>query len=186
MSPLALVIFDCDGVLVDSERIAVEIDLLVLNRVGLTMTKQDVIDRFVGRSASVMDSAIEEHLGGPVSPELQAEFDHLYVEAFERDLAPVPGIGQALAALTHPTCVASSSTPDSLRRKLTHVGLYDTFAGRIFSAVEVANGKPAPDLFLHAAKCQGSWEFPSCDHGNSPPVIAGRSAAMVCWWARMR
>lgn len=151
MSRLALVIFDCDGVLVDSERIAVEIDLVVLERVGLTLTKQDVVDRFVGRSASVMDAAIEEHLGRPVSPELQAEFDQLYVDAFERDLAPVPGIRQALADLNHPTCVASSSTPASLRRKLKRVGLYDTFAGRIFSAVEVADGKPAPDLFLHAA-----------------------------------
>jgi FMN phosphatase YigB (HAD superfamily) len=95
-----------------------------------------------------MDAAIEEHLGRSISPELKAEFDQLYVEAFERDLAPIPGIAQALADLDHLTCVASSSTPDSLRRKLAHVGLYDTFADRIFSAVEVANGKPAPDLFF--------------------------------------
>ena len=98
---------------------------------------------------------LSNHLGHSVSPELQAEFDQLYVEAFDRELAPVPGVAQVLADLDCLTCVASSSTPESLRRKLTHVGLYDTFAGRIFSAVQVPNGKPAPDLFLYAAEQMG-------------------------------
>ena len=150
-----VVIFDCDGVLVDSERIAVEIDVAVLERVGLKMTKAEVIDRFVGRAASVMDAAIEHHLGHSLSPELQAEFDQLYREAFERDLRPVPGVIDAVAQLDLSTCVASSSTPESLHRKLMHVGLYDTFAGSIFSAVEVRNGKPAPDLFIYAAERMG-------------------------------
>ena len=71
-------------------------------------------------------------------------------------LCAVPGVADALARLALPTCVASSSTPDSLRRKLTKTGLYDHFEGRIFSAVEVLNGKPAPDLFLHAADRLGA------------------------------
>jgi HAD superfamily hydrolase (TIGR01509 family) len=150
-----LVIFDCDGVLINSERIAVEIDVAVLERVGLTMTRQQVVERFVGRSASVMDAAIEAHLGHPLSPELRTEFSQLYDEAFERELEPVPGVLEALSRLDIPTCVASSSTPESLHRKLTRVGLWDHFTGRIFSAVQVANGKPAPDLFLFAADHMG-------------------------------
>jgi HAD superfamily hydrolase (TIGR01509 family) len=154
--PPDLVIFDCDGVLIDSERIAVEVDLIVLKRAGLSMTKQEVVRRFLGRSTSVMEAAIEAHQGKPLEPEVKAEFEQLYVEAFERDLEPVPGIVDALARLDRPTCVASSSTPESLYRKLTRVGLYDHFAGRIFSAVEVRSGKPAPDLFLFAAERMGA------------------------------
>ena len=150
-----LVIFDCDGVLVDSERIAVEIDVAVLARVGLNLSRQQVVERFVGRSASVMEAAIEQHLGDRLTPELQAEFDQLYTDAFARDLEPVTGIRDTLSQLDGPTCVASSSTPESLRRKLTRVGLWDHFAGRVFSAEQVANGKPAPDLFLYAAERMG-------------------------------
>ncbi len=154
-APPDLVIFDCDGVLVDSERIAVEIDLVVLERVGLTMTRQEVVERFVGRSPSVMYEVIEAHLGCPPSPELRAEFEQLYTDAYERGLLPVPGIVDALEQLDRPICVASSSTPEALRRKLTKTGLYKQFEGRIFSAVEVSNGKPAPDLFLYAADRMG-------------------------------
>jgi HAD superfamily hydrolase (TIGR01509 family) len=151
-----LVIFDCDGVLVDSERIAVEVDLLVFSRLGLEITRQELIERFVGRSPSVMHAMIEDRLDEPVAPELWEEFEQLYVDAFERDLVAVPGVVEVLARLDLPTCVASSSTPDSLRRKLTKTGLYDHFEGRIFSAIEVRNGKPAPDIFLHAAERMGA------------------------------
>jgi beta-phosphoglucomutase-like phosphatase (HAD superfamily) len=127
-------------VLVDSERIAVEIDLVILERVGLRMTRQEVIESFVGRSASVMTGVIEAHPGLALSADPRAEFEKLYVDAFDRD---------------QPICVASSSNPDSLRRKLRRTGLYESFAGAIFSAVEVRNGKPAPDLFLYAADRMG-------------------------------
>jgi HAD superfamily hydrolase (TIGR01509 family) len=154
-SPTELVIFDCDGVLVDSERIAVEIDLVILERVGLRMTRQEVIESFVGRSASVMTGVIEAHLGLALSADLRAEFEQLYVDAFDRELKPVPGVIDALELIDQPICVASSSNPDSLRRKLRRTGLYESFAGAIFSAVEVRNGKPAPDLFLYAADRMG-------------------------------
>jgi HAD superfamily hydrolase (TIGR01509 family) len=153
--PIELVIFDCDGVLVDSERIAVQVDLVVLGRVGLEITEAEVIDRFVGRSPAVMRLAIEDHLGYPLDPALQQEFEQLYVDAFDSELCAVDGIQEALARIHQDTCVASSSEPESLHRKLRHVGLLAHFEGRIFSASEVRNGKPAPDLFLHAANRMG-------------------------------
>lgn len=147
-----LVIFDCDGVLIDSERIAVRIDREILERVGLSLSEEEIIDRFVGRSASVMDAVIEEHLGYPITPEMRAEFDRLYQQAFEANLEPVVGIPEALAQIRLPMCVASSSEPDSLRRKLEMTGLTRYFADHLFSARQVARGKPAPDLFLFAAE----------------------------------
>lgn len=150
-----LVIFDCDGVLVDSEPIAVRVDLLVLERVGLKLSEAEVIDRFVGRSPAVLRQAIEHHLGHPLEPEVQDEFEQLYIDAFSAELRPVDGVQTALSEIRQATCVASSSEPQSLERKLRLTGLYEDFAGRIFSAAEVPNGKPAPDLFLHAADRMG-------------------------------
>jgi len=151
---IGLVIFDCDGVLVDSEPIAVRVDLLVLAEFGLELSEAEVIERFVGRSADVMLEAIEAHLGHALPDRLES-FEHLYTDAFETELAPVDGVKEALDQITHPACVASSSEPASLRRKLQLTGLHTRFAGRVFSASEVTNGKPAPDLFLHAADKMG-------------------------------
>jgi HAD superfamily hydrolase (TIGR01509 family) len=152
---IELVIFDCDGVLVDSEPIAVRVDREVLASVGLEMSDAEVIERFVGRSATVMLGMVEQHLGHVLSPEQLAGFEQLYIDAFEAELEPISGIEQALDGLSYPTCVASSSSPVSIRRKLARTGLLDRFEGRIFSATEVAHGKPAPDLFLYAAERMG-------------------------------
>jgi HAD superfamily hydrolase (TIGR01509 family) len=152
---LELVIFDCDGVLVDSEPIAVRVDLVVLTRVGLKLSEAEVIERFVGRSPALMTAAIEEHLGHVLPDHWEREFERLYADAFEDELVAVEGVQDALDRISLPTCVASSSEPNSLRRKLKLTGLYERFAPNIFSASEVANGKPAPDLFLHAAARMG-------------------------------
>jgi HAD superfamily hydrolase (TIGR01509 family) len=150
-SALDLVIFDCDGVLVDSEPIAVRVDLVVLARAGLQMSEAEVMERFLGRSPAVMAAAIEEHLGHPLPQDWKQETERLYTDALAAELVPVDGIQYALDRIPQRTCVASSSEPDSLDHKLKLTGLYDRFKGRIFSASEVANGKPAPDLFLYAA-----------------------------------
>lgn len=150
-----LVIFDCDGVLVDSEPIAVRIDVAILREVGLGLSEAEVIERFVGRSPRVMLEAIEAHLGHPLPEGWDQRYGHLYWDAFEAELTTVEGLQEALPQILLPTCVASSSEPDSLRHKLELTGLYEYFAGRIFSASEVANGKPAPDLFLYAAERMG-------------------------------
>jgi len=152
---IELVIFDCDGVLIDSERLAVKVDAVVLAALGWPLSEEEIVERFVGRSHAAMTAAIEDQLGRRLPPDWDAEFNPLYDEVFERELTPVTGIVEALDAIDLPTCVASSSSHARLRRTLGLTGLHERFAGRIFSAEEVAHGKPAPDLFLHAAARSG-------------------------------
>jgi len=154
-APISLVIFDCDGVLVDSERIAVRIDVAVLTELGWPMTEAEVVERFMGRTDEYMTSQIEAQLGRPLPANWEEPFRHLYRAAFQAELKPIPGILEALDGIPTPTCVASSGTHERMRYTLGLTGLYSRFAGRIFSASEVAHGKPAPDLFLHAASRMG-------------------------------
>jgi len=153
--PISLVIFDCDGVLVDTERIAVRIDMIVLAELGWPMTEAEVVERFMGRSDEEMTADIEAHLGRRLPASWEEPFRHLYRQAFEAELEPVAGVVAALDAIAIPTCVASSGTHEKIRFTLGLTGLYERFAGRIFSVSDVARGKPAPDLFLHAAARMG-------------------------------
>ena len=153
--PISLVIFDCDGVLVDTERIAVRIDVIVLTELGWPMTEAEVVERFMGRSDEEMTAEIEAHLGRRLPASWEEPFRHLYRQAFEAELEPVAGVVEALDAIAIPTCVASSGTHEKIRFTLGLTGLYERFAGRIFSVSDVARGKPAPDLFLHAAGRMG-------------------------------
>ena len=154
-SPISLVIFDCDGVLVDTERIAVRIDVIVLAELGWPMTEAEVVERFMGRSDEEMTAEIETHLGRRLPASWEEPFRHLYRQAFEAELEPVAGVVEALDAIAIPTCVASSGTHEKIRFTLGLTGLYERFAGRIFSVSDVARGKPAPDLFLYAAGRMG-------------------------------
>jgi HAD superfamily hydrolase (TIGR01509 family) len=150
------VIFDCDGVLVDSERISVRIDARVLAELGWPLTEAEVIERFVGRSEAYMISEIEAAIGRRLPPDWEDPFRSLYRVAFEAELEPVDGVIAALDAIASPTCVASSSSHERLRHTLGLTGLLERFNGRIFSAEDVRHGKPAPDLFLHAAASLGA------------------------------
>jgi HAD superfamily hydrolase (TIGR01509 family) len=153
--PPELVIFDCDGVLVDSERLAVRVDVEVLCELGWALSEPEVIERFVGRSDRDTWAAIEAHLGHPLPAGWAAEVERRYRAAFAAELTAVDGVRDALERIALPTCVASSATHDHLRYTLGLTGLLDRFAGRIFSAEEVAAGKPAPDVFLLAARRMG-------------------------------
>jgi HAD superfamily hydrolase (TIGR01509 family) len=148
-----LVIFDCDGVLVDSERLAVRTEAAILGDLGWPLTEAEIIERFVGRTAIHMHQAIEAQLGRPV--DWDAEFEARYDEIFRRELVPVDGIVDVLDQLAVPNCVASSGTHERMDFTLGLTGLLDRFRGRIFSASEVAHGKPAPDIFWHAADRMG-------------------------------
>ncbi|NUR05414.1 MAG: HAD family hydrolase [Nocardioidaceae bacterium] len=157
MSP-ALVVFDCDGVLVDTERLTVGVEARVLTSLGWPMTAAEVVTRWMGRTSAAQLADVEAHLG----PELTRRFDELVSEevraAFDRELTAVDGVPDLLDELDAagvPTCVASSGTHDRMRLTLGLTGLYERFVGRIFSATEVTHGKPAPDLFLHAAARMG-------------------------------
>ena len=147
----ALVIFDCDGVLVDSERIAVRVSAAGLTERGWTISEAEVIERFVGRSDAYIRAEIAQRLGERVENEWRVESVRRLREAFASELRPVDGIIEALDSITAPMCVASSGTHEKIRHSLSLVGLLDRFEGRIFSASDVARGKPAPDMFLHAA-----------------------------------
>ena len=152
-----LVIFDCDGVLVDSERLSIRLDAILLGRLGWPMSESEIVERFVGRTDPAIRAEIEVHLGRDIGPEYEA-FSDEYVRLFAAELRPVEGIVTALDAVTaagYPICVASSGDQEKIRRNLATTSLLDRFDGRIFSADDVTHGKPAPDLFLHAAAAMG-------------------------------
>jgi HAD superfamily hydrolase (TIGR01509 family) len=153
--PLELVIFDCDGVLVDSERIAVRIDSQLCGELGWPLTEEEVVERFLGRTSEYMIAEIEANVGRPLPDAWETDFEPRYRAALEAELGPVDGVLDALERITLPVCVASSGSHAKMELTLGLTGLYERFAGRIFSAHDVANGKPAPDLFLFAAERLG-------------------------------
>jgi HAD superfamily hydrolase (TIGR01509 family) len=178
-----LVIFDCDGVLVDSERLSIGLDAIFLERLGWPMSESEIVERFVGRTDASMRAEIEAHLGRDIGTEWDA-FAERYVAAFAAELEPVEGAGEAVDAIQATgvaTCVASSGDHAKIRRNLAKTGLLERFDGRIFSGDDVEHGKPAPDLFLHAAAVMGV-EPARCavveDSGHG--VAAARAAGM---WA---
>jgi HAD superfamily hydrolase (TIGR01509 family) len=174
-----LVIFDCDGVLIDSERLAVKVDVLVLRELGWPLSEAEVIERFVGRSDPETRAEIEAHLGRKLPAGWQETVNSLYHQVFAAELAPVAGIEEALDRIALPACIASSGTHEHLDYTLRLTGLYERFAGRIFSAEDVGRGKPAPDLFLHAADRMAATPGACVVVEDSRPgVQAARSAGM--------
>ncbi len=156
--PFELVILDCDGVLVDSEPISMRVDTEVLAELGWRLTNEEVVERFMGRTHEFMVAQIKAQLGRPLDADWEDGFQQRYRDAFALHLKPVDGVVEALDALDASdamTCVASSGGHEKMRFTLGLTGLWDRFEGRIFSATEVAHGKPAPDLFLHAADRMG-------------------------------
>lgn len=153
--PPELVIFDCDGVLVDSERIAVRLHVEIGPEFGWPLTPEEVMQHFVGRSSASIRLVISERLSADVATRWDAKFINRHRVVVEDELEAVPGIHEALQEITLRTCVASSGSHEKMLHTLGLAGLYGHFEGRLFSATEVANGKPAPDLFLHAASQMG-------------------------------
>ncbi|WP_399167681.1 MULTISPECIES: HAD-IA family hydrolase [unclassified Streptomyces] len=115
----------------------------------------EVVGRFNGRSHAAIRAQVADRLGTVTAAIWSERFEELHREAVDSELAPVEGLMETLDAIALPTCVASSGTHDKMRHTLGRTGLYDRFAGRIYSATEVSRGKPAPDLFLHAARSMG-------------------------------
>ena len=109
----------------------------------------------MGRSPAVMVAAVQERLGDRLEPDWVEQWTRAYRTAYEAELKPGDGVLEMLDELELPTCIATSSEPDSLRFKLGVAGLWDRFEGRVYSANEVEHGKPAPDLFIYAASQMG-------------------------------
>jgi HAD superfamily hydrolase (TIGR01509 family) len=180
-----LVIFDCDGVLVDSERISVRVGVGVLAEHGWRITEEEFAARFVGCSAEEFERGIAEHLGADLAREWDSRYADRFRSAFESDLEAVQGVVEVLQALEArgvPTCVASNSDHRHIEHVLALVGLRDRLAGRVFSARDVAAGKPAPDLFLHAARSLGTDPHDCVVVEDSPfGAMAARAAGMRCY-----
>lgn len=146
-----LVIFDCDGVLVDSERLAIQVDQEVLAELGWILSIEEVVERFVGRSNQYFKMEVENHLKIKLPQNWSSVLNKRYRQIFKKDLTSIPGVESALDRITQQTCVASSGSFEKIEFTLGHTGLLPRFDGRIFSADQVTNGKPAPDLFQFAA-----------------------------------
>ncbi len=176
---LQLVIFDCDGVLVDSERIANEVFARALREVcGLEFTLEQMFDTFVGHSKDQCLAKIEALLGAPPPVELERRYRDEIDAALAAAVEPVDGIEKALGELSLSYCVASSGSHDKMRLTLGKTGLYDHFDGNIFSTSEVARGKPHPDIYLHAAAQMGGVDPTRCLVVEDTPLgISGARAA---------
>ena len=175
-----LIIFDCDGVLVDSEVISCRAHADVLTRHGYPISSDQVLKRFLGVSDREARQTIEREMGRELPDDFEAQMKQAALNRYASELTAIPYIGEAIAAIDLSKCVASSGTPEKIRHGLTSAGLFDALAPHIFSAVQVARGKPAPDLFLFAAE-QMETAPQRCVviEDSVPGVTGGRAAGMT-------
>jgi HAD superfamily hydrolase (TIGR01509 family) len=174
---IELVIFDCDGVLVDSERLANQVLAELLTELGLATTTDQSIATYMGLSMASVVTMVEERLGRRPPDDFLDRYRAATFAAFDRELRAVDGVLAVIEGLRWPSCVATSGDPDRVRRTLTLTDLHHHFEGRVFSAVEVPRGKPHPDLFLHAADRMGADPRRCVVVEDSPFGVRGARAA---------
>lgn len=150
-----LVIFDCDGVLIDSELISAEMLIDTLSDFGVSVDLGYVAKNFLGRSYPTVLKQIRAEFDVRLPNEFEVQYRKQLLESFESNLKVTRGLVTVLDRLNVDYCVATSSSPERVSKSLKLVGVYDRFRGRIFTASQVANGKPAPDLFRFTAKEMG-------------------------------
>jgi HAD superfamily hydrolase (TIGR01509 family) len=182
------VIFDCDGVLVDSEPASNRVLAEVLTELGLPTTTEQSMATFMGRSWATNLEIIEQRLGRPAPPDLTERYRRRRDAALRREVEPVDGILEALDRIDLPACVASSGDHGKMAITLGATGLLDRFRGRIFSAADLPDGrgKPKPDLLLHAARQMG-WEpqTTAVVEDSEPGIQAGVAAGMQVFGYRV-
>jgi HAD superfamily hydrolase (TIGR01509 family) len=172
-----LVIFDCDGVLVDSEIVSFEAEAEALAEAGISVPVDDLVERFVGLSSASAFDILEKEHGIRLPPDFAARCRQKVLEAFDTRLRPIAGVASLLEGLAHRRCVASSSEPERIRHSLILAGILHHFDPHIFSAAQVAHGKPAPDLFLFAAAQMGAAPARCLVIEDSVPGVTGARAA---------
>lgn len=174
-----LIIFDCDGVLVDSEPISIAVLCEVITGAGCAIDEATAYRLFLGRSMTTISETLVEQFGLRFTDVHLAEIRRQLFDLFRRELKAVMGVREALLALPNPRCVASSSKPERIRLSLEVAGLLDLLAPSIYSATMVKRGKPAPDLFLHAAREMGAPPGDCIVIEDSPAGIeAAKNAGM--------
>ena len=173
------VIFDCDGVLVDTELISNTVLAGLLTDAGLPTTLELCLRDYRGRSLTSVMALAEARHGAPLPADIPQRYYAAAEARFAVELSPIAGVLEALEAIDLPMCVASSGPHHKMALTLRETGLWERFEGRIFSATEVARGKPAPDLFLHAAQVMGFDPASTAVVEDSVPgVQAARAAGM--------
>lgn len=177
MAPVQLIIFDCDGVLVDSEPLAMRVLLGTLASEGVEIDPASGFRDFLGRSLGSVTAQLDAEHGLRLTPQALERMRVELYETFRRELRPSPWVAETLDALSVPYCVASSSQPERIRLSLEVAGLIDRFEPAIFSASMVARGKPDPDLFLHAAAAMGVTPENCLVIEDSPAGIAAAKSA---------
>lgn len=180
--PFDLVIFDCDGVLVDSETISASTLAASLTRIGFPVDLDYVNEHYLGRSFEVVRADHVRRVGRPLPQEFaDAWYRDLFV-AFRRNLKPIDGAADVLRRLTIPKCVASSSAPTRLALSLEVTGLASLCGTEVFDASMVTRGKPAPDLFLYCAARMGAVPGRTLVVEDSTTGIAAAVAAGMTAW----
>lgn len=177
-----LVIFDCDGVLIDSEAISARMLVAEMAQRGISIDMDYVARHFLGRSYPIVLSTIRKDFDVDLPDSFEEGYRLRLLERFETELVIMPGILEVLTALDRPFCLATSSSAPRVKRSLEIVGLTELFADRITTASEVAHGKPAPDLFFRAAEKMGVQADRTLvveDSANG--VAAARAAGMRVW-----
>jgi HAD superfamily hydrolase (TIGR01509 family) len=178
-----LIIFDCDGVLIDSEVISAQMLIAELQAYGVSISREFVSRRFLGRSYPTVLREIRESFGVALPERFEADYRARLLDAFARDLKVMPGVPELLAGLQRPHCLATSSSPERVGMSLKLAGLERFFGPeRIFTASRVARGKPAPDLFLLAAAEMG--HDPSrclVIEDTETGIRAAKAAGMAVW-----
>lgn len=177
-----MVIFDCDGVLVDSEVISARMLIQQLAIEGIDVDFSYVQRHFLGRSFATVASSIQASFGYDLPADFEQRYREGLVLAFQSELSLVDGVDAVLASLSVPACVATSSNETRARKTLELAGLASRFRDKTFTASQVARGKPAPDLFLHAAKSMGVLPKHCLVIEDSlPGVEAAIAAGMRVW-----
>ena len=174
---LDLVIFDCDGVLVDSEVISCRAHAETLTRHGYPITEEQVLHRFLGVSDREARQIIEREIGWSLPSDFEAQVKEATLKFYAGDLKAIAGVAAAIAAIDLPKCVASSGTPEKIRHGLECAGLYEQLSPHIFSTTQVKRGKPAPDLFLLAAEQMHAAPKRCLVIEDSIPGVTGALAA---------
>jgi HAD superfamily hydrolase (TIGR01509 family) len=182
MQPPGLVIFDCDGVLVDSEMLSASVLMAMMAEEGLPITEDMFRGDFLGRSFASAARRAEERFGRPLPGDFELRYRGRLLARMEEELQPMEGAVALLETMSAPFCLATGSSPERLAVTLSVTGLAPYFTGRCFTASEVPNGKPAPDLFLHTAQRMGVQPGSCLVIEDSETGVRGALAAGMTVW----